>query len=110
MKRSRPIRRKRRPTIVSVAAGDVVAGDLLWSDASMEAWRIVATHRELMPSSGNLLAGILPEDAAAGPRTIAVVLTVVDELTGKRTQRLGGYAPRAQLQVVQHVARASVAG
>lgn len=69
----------------------------------MEAWRVVAATRELVRADGNLV-GLDAEDGA--PRTIGIVLSVVDELTGRRSQRLGAYAPHALLMVARHVPRA----
>lgn len=84
----------------AIRADAIRAGDLLWSVASGRALRVVAAHRELVRADGNLYAD--PEDPAA-ERTIAIVLTVIDERT-RETQRLGAYAPRARLNVLRHAA------
>ncbi len=99
------IRRKRKPTIINRRADEITAGDVLWSDASMEGWRVVAATRELVPADGNLV-GIDSEDPDT-PRVVAIVFSVVDELTGRRSQRLGAFAPHAVLMTVGHRPRLS---
>lgn len=103
----RPIERakRRRPPgrrLLAVRADEIRVGDLLWSDATMRELRVVAVSHELVRADGNLYAD--PEDPSA-PRTMGVVLVVVDELTRRETQRLGAFAPRARVQVVRHVPR-----
>lgn len=101
-----PVRRKRKPTIVNRRADEIRAGDVLWSDASMEGWRVVAATRELVRADGNLV-GVDLEDPDAD-RTVAIVFAVVDELTGRRSQRLGAYAPHAVVMTVGHRPRLAV--
>ncbi len=93
--------------LLAIAAGDVRPGDVLWSHASMCELRVISTHRELVRADGNLLTD--PEDPSGSSRAEAVVLVVMDELS-RTTQRLGGYAPRARLQVVRHVPRMALPG
>ncbi|MGH7348053.1 MAG: hypothetical protein ACREK4_24320 [Candidatus Rokuibacteriota bacterium] len=101
-------RRKRKPTIISTRADKVRAGDVLWSDASMEGWRVVAAVPELVRTDGNLV-GVDAEDPSV-PRTVGYVFSVVDELTGRRSQRLGAFAPHALVMVARHVPSGRGAG
>jgi hypothetical protein len=81
----------------AVRADEVRAGDVLWSDASNRRLVVVAASREQLRADGNIYAD--PEEPYDGPTAEAIVLLVIDEKRGE-LQRLGGYAPRARLQVV----------
>jgi hypothetical protein len=88
-------RRPRR--LRAVRADEIRPGMVLWSDATARRLLVVAASREQLRADGNLYAD--PEEPYAGPTAEAIVLMVMDEKTYE-TQRLGGYAPRARLQVV----------